>query len=169
MQTRRVVVTLMMTSIPLLATDAVAQELGDTTSVFLAAIENIQFPASVYRCYADLSYYVNLVLRSKVRPDDNAAAIATYQLVGEIIRKKNANFDSTALASNIIPDLEAEYRREQLLAFLKSVGIEGEGLAGLLIEKSLVSMMLFHAAALRVSKIGDLPWCIHPFCFKRPA
>jgi len=55
------------------------------------------------------------------------------------------------------------------LEFLKNVGIEAKTIAALVIEKSLVSMMLFHAAATKAFKIVELLWCVFPFCFKRPA
>jgi len=112
MQTRRETV-LLISAMPLLTTDAVAQEQVDVdvTSIFRTAMEEIGSPQGVYQNYADLSYYVQLLIKSaKMNREDIAAAIRTYQLVGESIPTNDAKFDRGS-AEKILPELEEKYQK----------------------------------------------------------
>jgi hypothetical protein len=69
------------------------------------------------------------------------------------------------------PALKSAYQesRDQLLTILKLAGIEAQSIGTWIVEKAIVSMLLFYAAATSVKEVRDLLWCIFPFCFKRPA
>jgi hypothetical protein len=83
-QTRREAV-ILMTAISLLSTNAVAQP-DRLDALFNHPTENLSVPSRVRQRYAILAYYIQLLnlqgpMRS--RSEDIAAAIKTYQLVGD--------------------------------------------------------------------------------------
>jgi len=80
-QTRREAV-ILMTAIPLLSTDAVAQT-DRLDALFNHPSENLSVPSRVRQRYGILAYYIQLLnLQGPVRSrsEDIAAAIKTYQL-----------------------------------------------------------------------------------------
>ena len=176
MQTRREAV-ILMTAIPLLSTDAVAQPDSVAPPDRLDALfnnpaGNLSVPSRVRQRYAILAYYIQLLnlqgpMRS--RSEDIAAAIKTYQLVGESIARSGARFEGEVQASFVQSLREAFSKsEEELRAFLRQVGIDPRLLAASVIEESLASNMLFYGAETRVTNVNDMLWCCFPFCFRRP-
>jgi hypothetical protein len=170
MQTRREAV-ILMTAIPLLSTDAVAQP-DRLDALFSRPAENLSVPSRVRQRYAILAYYIQLLnlqgpMRS--RSEDIAAAIKTYQLVGESIARSDARFEGEVQAS-FVQSLRQAFSKseEELWAFLRQVGIDPRMLAAGVIEESLASNMLFYGAETRVTTVADMLWCCFPFCFRRP-
>src|SRR5215813_9528273 len=104
MQTRREAV-ILMTAIPLLSTDAVAQDAvaqpDRLDGLFNHPAENLSVPSRVRQRYAILAYYIQLLnLQGPMRSrEDIAAAIKTYQLVGESIARSDARFEGEVQAS----------------------------------------------------------------------
>src|SRR5256886_15629298 len=99
-QTRREAV-ILMTAIPLLSTDAVAQP-DRLDALFTRPAENLSVPSRVRQRYAILAYYIqllNLQRPTGSRSEDVAAAIKTYQLVGESIARSDARFEGEVQAS----------------------------------------------------------------------
>src|SRR5215468_11365204 len=97
-QTRREAVT-MMTSIPLLSTDAVAQP--DRLDALFDR-QTLLVPSRVRQRYAILAYYIqllNLQRPTRSRSEDIDAAIKTYQLVGESIARSDGRFEGEVSAS----------------------------------------------------------------------
>src|SRR5215831_13698420 len=92
-QTRREAV-ILMTAIPLLSTDAAAQP-DRLDALFNRPAENLSVPSRVRQRYAILAYYIQLLnLQGPMRSrEDIAAAIKTYQLVGESIARSDARFE----------------------------------------------------------------------------
>lgn len=165
MHTRRGAI-ILASAIPLMAKTAFAQDPAGVSSLFKAALDNLQAPTRVQQSYANLSFYIQLL---RARPEDLSVAMKTYQLVGQSIRSVDAKFDRSR-AADALPSLVEAYQKSQteLWAYLAKIGIQPKSLAGLIIEEALISMMLFYAAATRVTNAFDLQWCIFPFCFKRP-
>ena len=168
MQTRREAV-ILMTAIPLLSTDAVAQP--DRMDA-LFDLQSLSVPSRVRQRYAILAYYIQLLnLQGPMRPrsEDIAAAIKTYQLVGESIARSDARFEGEVQAS-FVQSLRQAFSKseEELRAFLRQVGIDPGLLAASVIEESLASNMLFYGAETRVTNVNDMLWCCFPFCFRRP-
>jgi hypothetical protein len=175
-QTRREAV-ILMTAIPLLSTDAVAQQdrvaqPDRLDALFNNPAENLSVPSRVRQRYAILAYYIQLLnlqgpLRS--RSEDIAAAIKTYQLVGESIARSDAKFEGEVQAS-FVQSLRQAFSKseEELWAFLRQVGIDPRLLAASVIQESLASNMLFYGAETRVTNVNDMLWCCFPFCFRRP-
>ena len=100
MQTRREAV-ILMTAIPLLSTDAVAQP-DRLDALFNRPAENLSVPSRVRQRYAILAYYIQLLVLQgpmRSRSEDIAAAIKTYQLVGESIARSDARFEGEVQAS----------------------------------------------------------------------
>ena len=168
MQTRREAV-ILMTAIPLLSSDAVAQsERLDA----LFDLHGLLVPSRVRQRYAILAYYIQLLnfqrpVRS--RSEDIDAAIKTYQLVGESIARSDARFEGEVPASFVQSLRQAFLKsQEELWTFLRQVGIDPTLLAGSVIEESLASNMLFYGAETRVTNVNDMLWCCFPFCFRRP-
>src|SRR5262249_20225032 len=93
-QTRRQAV-ILLTPSPLRSADSVAQP--DRLDVlFNRPAENPSVSSLVRQRYAILAYYIQLLnlqgpMRS--RSEDTAAAIKTYQLVGESIARSDARFE----------------------------------------------------------------------------
>ena len=88
MQTRREAV-ILMTAIPVLSTDAVAQP-DRLDALFNRPAESLSVPSRVRQRYAILAYYIQLLVLQgpmRSRSEDIAAAIKTYQLVGESIAR----------------------------------------------------------------------------------
>jgi hypothetical protein len=174
-QTRRETV-ILMTAIPLLSTDAVAQSdrvapPDRQDALFNNPAENLSVPSRVRQRYAILAYYIQLLnLQGPMRSrEDIAAAIKTYQLVGESIARSDAKFEGEVHASFVQSLREAFSKsEEELWAFLRQVGIDPRLLAARVIEESLASNMLFYGAETRVTNVNDLLWCCYPFCFRRP-
>ena len=167
-QTRREAV-MLMTAIPLLSTDAVAQP--DRLDALFDR-QTLLVPSRVRQRYAILAYYIqllNLQVTMRSRSEDIAAAIKTYQLVGESIARSDARFEGEVQAS-FIQSLRQAFSRsqEELWAFLRQVGIDPRLLAASVIEESLASNMLFYGAETRVTNVTDMLWCCFPFCFRRP-
>jgi hypothetical protein len=168
MQTRREAV-ILMTAIPLLSTDAVAQP--DRLDPLFNP-QGLSVPSRVRQRYAILSYYIqllNLQRPRRVRDEDIDAAIKTYQLVGESIARSDARFEGEVQAS-FVQSLRQAFSKsqEELWAFLRQVGIDPRLLAASVIEESLASNMLFYGAETRVTNVTDMLWCCFPFCFRRP-
>ena len=99
MQTRREAV-ILMTAIPLLSTDAVAQDAvaqpDRLDALFNHPAENLSIPSRVRQRYAILAYYIQLLVLQgpmRSRSEHIAAAIKTYQLVGESIARSDARFE----------------------------------------------------------------------------
>jgi hypothetical protein len=166
-QTRREAV-ILMTAIPLLSTDAVAQP--DRLDA-LFDLHGLSVPSRVRQRYAILAYYIQLLnlqrpMRSSFEID---AAIKTYQLVGESIARSDAKFEGEVPPS-FIQSLRQAFSKseEELRAFLRQVGIDQKLLAGSIIEECLASNMLFYGAETRVTTVTDMLWCCFPFCFRRP-
>jgi hypothetical protein len=167
-QTRREAV-ILMTAIPLLSTDAVAQP--DRLDALFDR-QTLLVPSRVRQRYAILAYYIQLLnLQGPMRPrsEDIAAAIKTYQLVGESIARSDARFEGEVQAS-FVQSLRQAFSKseEELWAFLRQVGIDPRLLAASVIEESLASNMLFYGAETRVTNVSDMLWCCFPFCFRRP-
>ena len=167
-QTRREAV-MLMTAIPLLSTDAVAQP--DRLDALFDR-QTLLVPSRVRQRYAILAYYIqllNLQRPIRVRDEDIAAAIKTYQLVGESIARSDARFEGEVQAS-FVQSLRQAFSKsqEELWAFLRQVGIDPRLLAASVIEESLASNMLFYGAETRVTNVNDMLWCCFPFCFRRP-
>jgi hypothetical protein len=101
--------------------------------------------------------------------EDIAAAIKTYQLVGESIARSDAKFEVEVQAS-FVQSLRQAFSKsqEELWAFFRQVGIDPRLLAASVIEESLASNMLFYGAETRVANVNDMGWCCFPFCFRRP-
>lgn len=167
---------ILMTVLPLLATEATAEEKNDqdrddkdVTAIFGAAMADLRDPMKVQQNYRTMAFYVDVVTAQYDKPDDVFAAQKTYQLLGESIAKTEGKFDQ-ARGNEILPALKEDYKRYrgELLAILKIAGIEARLLASWIVEKSLASMLLFYAASTGVKEIRDLVWCVFPFCFKRP-
>ena len=166
-QTRREAV-ILMTAIPLLSTEAVAQpDRMDT----LFDLHGLSVPSRVRQRYAILAYYIQLLnlqrpMRSSFEID---AEIKTYQLVGESIARSDAKFEGEVPPS-FVQSLRQAFSKskEELWAFLRQVGIDQRLLAGSIIEESLASNMLFYGAETRVTNVTDMLWCCFPFCFRRP-
>jgi hypothetical protein len=171
MQTRREAV-ILMTAIPLLSTtDAVAQP-DRLDALFDRPAENLSVPSRVRQRYAILAYYIqllNLQRPIRLRSEDIAAAIKTYQLVGESIARSDARFEGEVQAS-FVESLRQAFSKseEELWAFLREVGIDPRLLAARVIEEALASNMLFYGAETRVANVTDMLWCCFPFCFRRP-
>ena len=168
MQTRREAV-ILITAIPLLSSDAVAQP--DRLDA-LFDLHGLSVPSRVRQRYAILAYYIQLLnLQRPVgsRSEDIDAAIKTYQLVGESIARSDARFEGEVPAS-FVQSLRQAFSKsqEELWAFLRQVGIDPTLLAGSVIEDSLASNMLFYGADARVTNVTDMLWCCFPFCFRRP-
>ena len=170
MRTRREAV-ILMTATSLLSPDAVAQP-DRLDALFNHPAENLSVPSRVRQRYAILAYYIQLLnLQGPMRPrsEDIAAAIKTYQLVGESIARSDARFEGEVQASFVQSLREAFSKsEEELRAFLRQVGIDQRLLAGSIIEECLASNMLFYGAETRVTNVTDLLWCCFPFCFRRP-
>ena len=167
-QTRREAV-ILMTAISLLSTDAVAQP--DRLDALFDP-QGLSVPARVRQRYAILAYYIqllNLQGPTRSRSEDIAAAIKTYQLVGESIARSDARFEGEVQAS-FVQSLRQAFSKsqEELWAFLRQVGIDPRLLAASVIEESLASNMLFYGAETRVTNVNDMVWCCFPFCFRRP-
>ena len=167
-QTRREAV-MLMTAIPLLSTDAVAQP--DRLDALFDR-QTLLVPSRVRQRYAILAYYIqllNLQVTMRSRSEDIAAAIKTYQLVGESIARSDARFEGEVQAS-FVQSLRQAFSKseEELWAFLRQVGIDPRLLAASVIEESLASNMLFYGAETRVTNVNDMLWCCFPFCFRRP-
>jgi hypothetical protein len=167
-QTRREAV-ILMTAIPLLSTDAVAQP--DRLDALFDR-QTLLVPSRVRQRYAILAYYIqllNLQVPMRSRSEDIAAAIKTYQLVGESIARSDARFEGEVQAS-FVQSLRQAFSKsqEELWAFLRQVGIDPRLLAASVIEESLASNMLFYGAETRVTNVIDMLWCCFPFCFRRP-
>jgi len=148
-QTRREAV-ILMTAIPLLSTDAVAQP--DRMDA-LFDLHSLSVPSRVRQRYAILAYYIQLLnlqrpMRSSFEID---AAIKTYQLVGESIARSDAKFEGEVPPS-FVQSLRQAFSKseEELWAFLRQVGIDQRLLAGSIIEECLASNMLFYGAETRV-------------------
>ena len=159
-----------MTAIPLLSTDAVAQP-DRLDALFNHPAENLSVPSRVRQRYAILAYYIQLLnLQGPMRPrsEDIAAAIKTYQLVGESIARSDAKFEG--VQASFVQSLRQAFSKseEELRAFLRQVGIDPGLLAASVIEESLASNMLFYGAETRVTNVNDMLWCCFPFCFRRP-
>lgn len=170
MQTRREAV-MLMTAIPLLSTDAVAQP-DRLDALFNRPAENISVPSRVRQRYAILAYYIqllNLQRPMRSRSEDIAAAIKTYQLVGESIARSDARFEGEVPAS-FVQSLQQAFSnsQEELWAFLRQSGIDQRLLGAKIIEDCLASNMLFYGAETRVTNVIDMLWCCFPFCFRRP-
>ena len=168
MQTRREAV-ILVTAIPLLSTDAVAQP--DRLDALFNR-QTLLVPSRVRQRYAILAYYIqllNLQRPIRARSEDIDAAIKTYQLVGESIARSDARFEGEVQAS-FIQSLRQAFSRsqEELWAFLRQVGIDPTLLAGSVIEECLAANMLFYGAETRVTNVSDMLWCCFPFCFRRP-
>jgi hypothetical protein len=167
-QTRREAV-ILMTAIPLLSTDAVAQP--DRLDALFDR-QTLLVPSRVRQRYAILAYYIQLLnLQGPMRPrsEDIAAAIKTYQLVGESIARSDARFEGEVQESFVQSLRQAFLKsQEELWAFLRQVGIDPRLLAASVIEESLASNMLFYGAETRVTNVTDMLWCCFPFCFRRP-
>jgi hypothetical protein len=166
-QTRREAV-ILMTAIPLLSTDAVAQP--DRLDALFDR-QTLLVPSRVRQRYAILAYYIQL-LNLQVpmrRSEDIAAAIKTYQLVGESIARSDARFEGEVQES-FVQSLRQAFSQseEELWAFLRQVGIDPRLLAASVIEESLASNMLFYGAETRVTNVTEMLWCCFPFCFRRP-
>jgi hypothetical protein len=103
------------------------------------------------------------------RSEDIAAAIKTYQLVGESIARSDAKFEGEVQAS-FVQSLRQAFSKsqEELWALFRQVGIDPRLLAASVIEESLASNMLFYGAETRVTNVNDMVWCCFPFCFRRP-
>lgn len=175
MQTRREAV-ILMTAIPLVSTDAFAQEAvaqpDRLDALFNHPAENLSVPSRVRQRYAILAYYIqmlNLQRPTRARSEDIDAAIKTYQLVGESIARSDARFEGEVQAS-FVQSLRQAFSKsqEELWAFLRQVGIDPTLLAGSVIEECLASNMLFYGAETRVTNVTDMLWCCFPFCFRRP-
>ena len=167
-QTRREAV-ILMTAIPLLSTDAVAQP--DRLDALFDR-QTLLVPSRVRQRYAILAYYIqllNLQVPMRSRSEDIAAAIKTYQLVGESIARSDARFEGEVQAS-FVQSLRQAFSKseEELWAFLRQAGIDPRLLAASVIEESLASNMLFYGAETRVTNVSDMLWCCFPFCFRRP-
>jgi hypothetical protein len=167
-QTRREAV-ILMTAIPLLSTDAVAQDAvaqpDRLDALFNHPAENLSVPSRVRQRYAILAYYIQLLnLQGPMRPrsEDIAAAIKTYQLVGESIARSDAKFEGEVQASFVQSLRQAFSKSEEELR------IDPGLLAASVIEESLASNMLFYGAETRVTNVNDMLWCCFPFCFRRP-
>src|SRR5262249_21966980 len=159
----------MMTSIPLLSTDAVAQP--DRLDALFDR-QTLLVPSRVRQRYAILAYYIqllNLQRPMRSRSEDIDAAIKTYQLVGESIARSDARFEGEVQASFVQSLRQAFLKsQEELSAFLREVGIDPRLLAGIFIEESLSSNMLFYGSEPGVLIVFDCLWCCFPFCFSRP-
>src|SRR5258708_22645830 len=112
-QTRREAV-ILMTAIPLLSTNAVAQEAvaqpDRLDALFNHPAENLSIPSRVRQRYAILAYYLQLLnLQGPMpsRSEDIAAAIKTYQLVGESIARSDARYEREVQASVVHSLLQA--------------------------------------------------------------
>jgi hypothetical protein len=167
-QTRRGAV-ILMTAIPLLSTNAVAQP--DRLDALFDP-QGLSVPSRVRQRYAILAYYIqllNLQRPMRSRSEDIDAAIKTYQLVGESIARSDARFEGEVQAS-FVQSLRQAFSKseEELWAFLRQVGIDPRLLAASVIEESLASNMLFYGAETRVTNVTDMLWCCFPFCFRRP-
>ena len=167
-QTRREAV-ILMTAIPLLSTDVVAQP--DRLDALFDP-HGLSVPSRVRQRYAILAYYIqllNLQRPIRARSEDIDAAIKTYQLVGESIARSDARFEGEVQAS-FVQSLRQAFSnsQEELWAFLRQVGIDPTLLAGSVIEECLASNMLFYGAETRVTNVTDMLWCCFPFCFRRP-
>jgi hypothetical protein len=130
-QTRREAV-ILVTAIPLLSTDAVAQP--DRLDALFDS-QGLSVPSRVRQRYAILAYYIqllNLQRPIRVRDEDIAAAIKTYQLVGESIARRDARFEGEVQAS-FVQSLRQAFSKsqEELWAFLRQVGIDPRLLAAL--------------------------------------
>src|SRR5262245_17446263 len=141
-------------------------------ALFNRPAENLSVPSRVRPRYAIPAYYIQLLnlqgpMRS--RSEDIAAAIKTYQLVGESIARSDARFEGEVQAS-FVQSLRQAFLKseEELWAFLRQVGIDPRLLAASVIEESLASNMLFYGAETRVTNVSDMVWCCFPFCFRRP-
>src|SRR5262245_8531403 len=124
-QTRREAV-ILMTAIPLLSTDAVAQ-LDRLDAIFNHPSENLSVQSRVRQRYGILAYYTQLLnLQGPMSSrEDIAAAIKTYQLVGESIARSDARFEGEVQASFVQSLREAFSKsEEELWAFLRQVGID---------------------------------------------
>ena len=170
MQTRREAV-MLMTATALLSTDAVAQP-DRLDALFNHPAENLSVPSRVRQRYAILAYYIqllNLQGPTRSRSEDIAAAIKTYQLVGESIARSDARFEGEVQAS-FVQSLRQAFSKsqEELWALFRQVGIDPRLLAASVIEESLASNMLFYGADARVTNVTDMLWCCFPFCFRRP-
>ena len=167
-QTRREAV-ILMTAIPLLSTDAVAQP--DRLDALFDR-QTLLVPSRVRQRYAILAYYIqllNLQVPMRSRSEDIAAAIKTYQLVGESIARSDARFEGEVQESFVQSLRQAFLKsQEELWAFLRQVGIDPRLLAASVIEESLASNMLFYGAETRVTNVIEMLWCCFPFCFRRP-
>ena len=168
MQTRREAV-ILMTATALLSTDAVAQP--DRLDALFDP-HGLSVPSRVRQRYAILAYYIQLLnLQGPMRSssEDIAAAIKTYQLVGESIARSDARFEGEVQAL-FVQSLRQAFSKsqEELWAFLRQVGIDPRLLAASVIEESLASNMLFYGAETRVTNVNDMVWCCFPFCFRRP-
>jgi hypothetical protein len=157
-QTRREAV-ILMTAIPLLSTDAVAQP--DRLDA-LFDLHGLSVPSRVRQRYAILAYYIQLLnlqrpMRSSFEID---AAIKTYQLVGESIARSDAKFEGE-VPPPFVQSLRQAFSKseEELWAFLRQVGIDQRLLAGSIIEECLASNMLFYGAETRVTNVTDMLWC----------
>jgi hypothetical protein len=170
MHTRREVAVIM-TAMPLLTADAVAQAPVDRRiGLFILAAERLENPLNVRQYYATLSYYIQLLERGPLRsrPQDIAAANRTYQLVGEAIARTNAKFEGAqAPFRSSLPEAFWSLERE-FVDVLAQVGVDPRSLARAVIEESLASMMLFYGAATNVTNVTEMLWCCFPFCFRRP-
>src|SRR5262249_27972766 len=101
--------------------------------------------------------------------EDIAAAIKTYQLVGESIARSDARFEGEVQASFVQSLREAFSKsEEELRAFLRQVGIDPRLLAASVIEESLASNMLFDGEEPRVSNVIVMVWSSFPSCFRPP-
>src|SRR5437016_14088860 len=159
-QTRREAV-ILMTATPLLLSDAVAQP--DRLDA-LFDLHGLSVPSRVRQRYAILAYYIqllNLQRPMRLRSEDIAAAIKTYQLVGESIARSDARFEGEVQAS-FVQSLRQAFSKseEELWAFLRQVGIDPRLLAASVIEESLASNMLFYGSETRLTNVTYICFCI---------
>ena len=138
MQTRREAV-ILMTAIPLLSTDAVAQT-DRLDALFNHPSENLSVPSRVRQRYGILAYYIQLLnlqgpMRS--RSEDIAAAIKTYQLVGESIARSDAKFEGEVQASFVQSLRDAFSKSEEELRAGDAPDFVEVGEAGIAVDHAM--------------------------------
>jgi hypothetical protein len=172
MTTRRELVALLATA-PLIATSAPtrAQDQSMIEALFQESMQRLNNPSYVRVQRSVLTYYIELL---RIEPPkalnfgaaDLQAAIATAARINQEVDKAEAKFDVGA-AMLIRSSLVAEYEKRQTILwdYLKQAGITIKSPADVVVERAIVSMLLFYAAATRISNVSQLRFCIFPFNF----
>jgi hypothetical protein len=131
------------------------------------ALNKLGEPPFVRQQHRILTYYIELLQKKPPSDWEAKEAETTHRIVGNKINELQGRAD-LAMAREMASQVAAEYEKRQsaLHGFLTSVGIDPKSLATTTIEQAYVATLLYYLSVMRV-RIGELKWCIWPFCFQK--